>query len=169
MGYLYIAIILISAFVSVVLASIGLAGTFIVWAGILTCSMIDGFNTVGYWLILLFFILAVIGEVVEYISGIAGAKKFGSSKKGMIGAVVGGMVGAGIFSVLLIGIGTVVGVFVGTFFGAFIGEYIAGKDMISSSKASFGAFLGRIAAIAFKIFIIIIITITSIAKYVISL
>jgi uncharacterized protein YqgC (DUF456 family) len=143
----------------------GFAGSFVVVGAILVCSLIDGFNTVGFAAVIVFFILAALGEIVEYLSGIYGAKRYGASNRGVVGAMIGGLVGAMLLSGIVIGVGTVIGVLVGTFSGAFIGEYFAGKNMVLSGRAGWGALLGKIAAIGFKVCVILIMTTITLLKY----
>ncbi|MFC2091159.1 DUF456 domain-containing protein [Elusimicrobiota bacterium] len=165
MNILLIIILVITSALGVITAMAGFAGTFIVWAGILLCSVINGFENVGIGYLAFFLFLAILAEIVEYLSGVFGAKKFGATKKGIVGALLGGILGAIVFSVVFFGVGTVIGVFVGTFTGAFIGEYVSGKGIYSSGKAGIGAVIGRITAIFFKIFIILVMSAVSIMKY----
>ncbi|MDA3793487.1 MAG: DUF456 domain-containing protein [Elusimicrobia bacterium] len=161
-----VIIIILIIFVSVIMVIAGLPGTFVAAGGILLFSMIGGFKVISLELLLWFFFAAVVGEIMEYISGILGAKKYGSSTKGIFGAIIGGMAGAIIVTPLLPGLGTVVGMFAGTFLGAFIGEYISGKDIIKSGRAGWGAFLGRVFAIGLKIIIVLALGAVSIVKYI---
>ncbi len=100
------------------------------------------------WLVLgLCALLALVGEVLEFIAGALGAKKGGSSRRGMWGALIGGLVGAclGIFIPIPF-IGSLIGAVIGTFVGAIIGE-MSGQDtstMKESLKPATGATIGRI-------------------------
>jgi uncharacterized protein YqgC (DUF456 family) len=95
--------------------------------------------------------LAVLGEVVEFAAGAAGAAKQGASKRGVALAMIGAVVG----SVLGIAVGLpipVLGSFVmalfggaaGAFFGAYLGEAWKGRPHDARIAAGRGAFSGRI-------------------------
>jgi uncharacterized protein YqgC (DUF456 family) len=95
--------------------------------------------------------LAVLGEVVEFGAGAAGAAKHGASKRGvalsMIGAIVGSILGltAGL-PIPFLGpfIGALVGGAGGAFFGAYIGESWKGRPESERVAVGRGAFAGRI-------------------------
>lgn len=95
--------------------------------------------------------LAVLGEVVEFAAGAAGAAKQGASKRSvalaMLGAVVGSILGIavgapipilGSFVMALVGGGA------GAFFGAYLGEAWKGRPHEARIAAGRGAFTGRI-------------------------
>jgi hypothetical protein len=95
--------------------------------------------------------LAVLGEVVEFAAGAAGAAKQGASKRGVVLSMFGALVG----SILGIGIGLpipVLGSFVmalvggaaGAFFGAYLGEAWKGQPHEARVAVGRGAFTGRI-------------------------
>jgi uncharacterized protein len=95
--------------------------------------------------------LAVLGEVVEFAAGAAGAARQGASKRGVALAMIGAVVG----SILGLGIGTpipVLGSFfmallggaAGAFFGAYLGEAWKGRPHDARVAAGRGAFSGRI-------------------------
>ena len=165
MNILYVIIIVLATFIGIIMSVTGLAGSFVVAGAILICSLIDGFNTVGFITVIVFFILAALGEILEYFSGIYGAKKYGASNRGVLGAMIGGLVGAILLSGIFIGVGTVIGILLGTFSGAFIAEYLSGKNMALSSRAGWGALLGRVGAIGFKVCIILGMTTITLLKY----
>ncbi|MFH1414587.1 MAG: DUF456 domain-containing protein [Elusimicrobiota bacterium] len=165
MNIVYTVIIIVAAILGTILSAAGFAGTVVLWLGIFICSLLNGFNTIGAGLLVLFLLLSAVGEASEYLSGMMGAKKYGASKAGIIGALLGGLAGGILFSFLFIGIGTVLGVFFGTFLGAFTGEYISGKGIIASGKAGLGAFIGRVAAVGIKILVILVMTMVSLVKY----
>src|SRR4051812_40676587 len=95
--------------------------------------------------------LAVLGEIVEFAAGAAGAVKQGASKRGvalaMIGALVGSLLGIAIgLPVPILGsfVMALVGGAAGAFFGAYVGEAWKGRPHEARIAAGRGAFTGRI-------------------------
>src|SRR5882757_7723861 len=95
--------------------------------------------------------LAVLGEVIEFAAGAAGAAKQGASKRSvalaMVGAVVGSILGLAIGSpILIVGsfVMALVGGATGAFFGAYLGEAWKGRPHDARVAAGRGAFTGRI-------------------------
>lgn len=78
--------------------------------------------------------IAVIAvQLLDYIIPIWGTKKFGGSKFGIWGSMIGMVVG------LFLG---PLGIILGPFVGAIIGELIAGKASSAAIRAGFGTFVG---------------------------
>ena len=71
--------------------------------------------------------LAIAGEALEALAGIAGTRLGGGSRRAMVGALVGGIAGAIVFTPLLPNplVGTLIGAVLGTFLGAWLGEISA--------------------------------------------
>jgi uncharacterized protein YqgC (DUF456 family) len=95
--------------------------------------------------------LAVVGEIVEFGAGAAGAAKQGASKRSvalaMLGAAIGSMVGLGIgLPIPILGslIMAVLGGAGGAFAGAYVGESWKGRPVEDRVAAGRGAFAGRI-------------------------
>ena len=109
----------------------------------------------GWWVLLGCLALAVIGEIIEFIAGVAGAKKGGSSARGMWGALIGGILGVFIFTPLFFFVplfGTFLGAVVGTFVGALVGELSAERATVSGSmKPAIGATIGRVIGTTSKV------------------
>jgi uncharacterized protein len=105
-------------------------------------------QTFGWWLLGVCAGLALLGEIIEFAAGAAGAKAGGAGKRGMIGALIGGIVGAIGLTILLPipVVGTLIGALVGTFAGAVIGEVTGeqAKTVKGSVKPAIGATIGRI-------------------------
>lgn len=95
---------------------------------------------IGYTIMALFLILSY---VLEFLASSAGAKKFGSTKAGVWGALVGGIVG------IFFGIP---GLILGPVLGAFLAETtIAKQTLKDSANASHGAFWGVVVGSLIKL------------------
>lgn len=138
---------------------LGLGGTFIILADAVLLGVVTGFERVGIWALVAMAALAIIGEVIESVLGVFTVRKFGASRWAMLGTFVGGIGGAILGSPILPVIGSLIGAFIGAFLGAFIAEIIYRRQVQSSLRAGWGAFVGRILAalIKFEIGIIMII------------
>ncbi len=89
------------------------------------------------------FVIALVVFLIDYIIPILGTKKFGGSKKGMIGATLGVLVG-------LVFLGPL-GVLVGPFVGAYLGELLGNpKDSKKALKAAFGSLIGFLTGVFLK-------------------
>lgn len=87
--------------------------------------------------------ITVVVMVLDYVMPAAGARKYGSSRAGFWGAVIGMIIGL-IYAPPL-------GMIIGAFLGAFVAEYIAGKPGIEALRAGWGVFLGVMVATIFKL------------------
>ncbi len=118
--------------VCVAIVILGLPGTWIMLALAVFIEICDGVYlnpdhqpTFPLWLLIGCAVLALIGEILEFNAGALGAKKAGSSNRGMIGALIGGFVGAIVGAPFGLIIGAFIGAVLGTFIGAILGELTA--------------------------------------------
>lgn len=125
-------------------------------------------QTFDWWILITCGVMLLIGEVIEFLAGLVGAKKGGASRRGMIGSLIGGLLGvflfAGLFSVIPF-VGTIVGAFLGALMGTFLGAYIgeiSGEDatLKGAMKPAFGATVGRVIGTVSKVGIAIAIWLT---------
>ena len=111
-----------------------LPGTPVSYIGLLLLLAVDGCSfSVQFMLIIL--ALVVLQQILNYVIPIWGVKKYGGSKAGQWGGVLGLLVG-----LLFMPWGMIVGPFV----GAVLGEMMAGKNTSDSLKAGFGSFVGNL-------------------------
>jgi uncharacterized protein YqgC (DUF456 family) len=101
-------------------------------------------NSVSWHWVLTFTVIILIITFLEYLLQVWGAKKFGGSTAGIIGAIVGTI--AGLFFLPL-------GIIVFPFLGAFAGEFITGTSAKKSLKSAFGTFVGFLCATGLKVIV----------------
>ncbi|MGJ8548091.1 DUF456 domain-containing protein [Winogradskyella wichelsiae] len=141
--------------IAFLLMIIGILGSFLPvipgpltsWAGLLVLHFTKGVEMSQTFLIITL-IVAIVIYVLDYIIPAIGTKRFGGSKAGMIGTILG----------LIIGLITPIpfGIIIGPFFGALIGEMMNKNDFNKALKAAFGSFLGFIASTFLKFIVAII-------------
>ena len=130
-------------------------GTLIILIGAVIYAGMTGFSVLGLEALLVLFTLYLVGEVMEYVFVIAGAKKLGASNAAAAGAIIGGILGA-VLGAAFLGIGLLLGTFLGIFLGAFLVELILEKDLVKSLKSGAGSLLGRVGSIIVKVGIAIV-------------
>jgi uncharacterized protein YqgC (DUF456 family) len=141
----------------------GLPGTWLQVISALALLIISHGARMTWPYIGLFVLLATIGEMIEFLSGQWGAKKFGGSKGAAWGALIGGFFGA-FFGGALIPIpivGSLIASFLGTFIGAIIGEMRVQQSREANLRVGFGAVLGRAIGMAAKMFCAFVIAIVA--------
>lgn len=152
MNQLWLEILLfIISVIAVLIGVLGLPGNFVPVIVALFAVLTGNGDSFTWGWFFIFLAIAVSGEVVDQITGLLGAKKYGASRAGMIGAVVGGFAGAILGTAVLPVIGSLIGVFVGCFTLTFVFELIfSSKSATDSQRAGIGAVLGKAAATAYK-------------------
>jgi uncharacterized protein YqgC (DUF456 family) len=138
--YVLAAILIVIGFIGAVLPA--LPGTPLVFAGMLIAAWADGFRHVGLWTLVGLGVLTVIAIGVDFLAGLAGAKRVGASRLALIGAALGTLVG------LFFG---VVGLLLGPFVGALIGELFAGGTLQRATNVGVGAWIGFLIGTVLKL------------------
>ena len=137
----------ICAIALVVIGLLGLVlpaipGAPLIFAGLLLAAWAEGFSYIGIWTIIALAILALLTYGVDLWATMFGAKKFGASKRAIIGALLGAIVG------IFLGLP---GVIFGPFIGAVIGELSAQRNLQQAARAGIGATIGLVLGAALKI------------------
>ncbi|HAZ31097.1 MAG TPA: DUF456 domain-containing protein [Dehalococcoidia bacterium] len=119
-----------------------LPGTPLILIGAIVYAIATDFAVIDGWLIAILALICVGAELLEYIAGAIGARKYGASKSGVYGAIIGAL--AGIFILFPIGI------LIGSIAGAVAGELLAGAGGAKAIRAGFGAIIGALGGMVLK-------------------
>jgi len=95
-------------------------------------------------------VIVVLTGVLDYFVPVWFAKKYGASKYGIWGSVIGMIIG--IFF-------TPVGMVLGMLIGAIIGEMVGGNDSVTAVKSGLATFAGTMLSIGLKLVVSVVITI----------
>lgn len=162
-GFTIFVVILFIGVFSIVL---GFPGTFLILGDVIVYSLITGFEKIGFKIIIVLVLISLLAEAVDFFLGVAGARKYGSSKRGVVLSIIGGIIGVIVMAPILLGLGAVIGAFLGGFAGAFLGEYLEQRKLKPALRAGYGALIGRIAGVLVKgSLAIVMIVITMSAVY----
>jgi hypothetical protein len=140
----------IALVVGLVLIPLGFPGLWVMAGAVLLTSVLRPDGPIGMWTIVIAFAFAVVGEALEFVLGGRFARRYGGSRRAGWGAVIGSLIGtfAGVPVPI---IGSMVGAFIGAFAGALVAEMTRGTQVGSATRVATGALLGRIAAVAMKV------------------
>lgn len=153
MDYIWIIVGVVLVFLGIIGAIIpGLPGPIISFFALLCLQMKRNIPFEESFLIVMA-IIALAVTVLDYVVPIIGTKKFGGSKLGVRGSVVGLIVAILVLPLLGIIIGPfgIIGILAGPFVGAYIGETIANKDSDTAFRSAIGSFLGFVAGTLMKL------------------
>jgi hypothetical protein len=111
----------------------GIPGTPLALIAAVAHRLYFGQASVNNLVLCVLILLTILALVLDYLSSALGAKKFGATWRGMVGAVIGGIVGL-FFSLP--------GIILGPFLGATVLEMFGDKEFKQAAKAGAGAVLG---------------------------
>ncbi|NCC24222.1 MAG: DUF456 domain-containing protein [Deltaproteobacteria bacterium] len=95
-------------------------------------------------------VLALAGEGIEFAATIWGGRRYGSTGRGNLGAIVGAIVGAVFGAPFFFGLGALAGALLGAYGGCLLVEILHGRDMESARQAAKGAMFGKFLGLAAK-------------------
>ena len=135
---------------AILLVAVGMAGLVfpalpgapILFAGLVVAAWAEGFEHVSTGTLVTLGIMALLTYLVDFLASAFGAKRFGASRRAVIGATIGAIVG------IFFGIP---GILLGPFIGAVLGELTARSGLRSAGRAGIGATVGLALGAAAKL------------------
>jgi uncharacterized protein YqgC (DUF456 family) len=134
------AVLVVAGLAGVVLPAI--PGAPLIFTGLVLAAWAEDFTYVGFWTLAAVGLLALLSYAVDFWATMFGAKRFGASKRAVIGALVGMLIG------IFLGF---VGVLFGPFIGAVIGELSVRGNLQQATRAGIGATIGVVLGAALKL------------------
>jgi uncharacterized protein YqgC (DUF456 family) len=163
MAVLSAILLAVFAIVSWLSQLVGLPGNWMLVVAVALYAWIvpsDGRADIGWQIVIVLVVLAVIGEIVEFVAAASGVTKAGGSRRGavlaLVGSIVGGILGLGIgLPIPVIGslLAAVVFGGLGALAGAMLGESWKGRDFDSSLQIGKAAFVGRVLGTVGKLIV----------------
>lgn len=163
MVYVWLTLFIVCVILFWAINLIGLPGNWMIIAIAVLWIFVGPEHYQFHWgILVILLLLAIVGELIEFLTSVLGTKKLGGSNRGatlsVVGSIIGGMAGAvfGIpFPIPLVGmlIGSILFAGVGAWIGATLGERWVGKPMKESVKIGGAAFLGRLVGTAGKLLV----------------
>lgn len=133
------------------LNALGLFGNWVILGALVIVWVATGFIHFGWIGFAAFFMLAVLGELLEAGLAAAGAQRFGGTKGTMVATIVGAIGGGVLGTPMLPVIGTLLGAIAGAFVAAVLYEFIQSEKPIGQALyTGFGAAAGKVGGIAAK-------------------
>ncbi len=137
-----------SVYILLFIAALGsflpvLPGPLIAGVGVLGFKLLFPDSPVSWWLVGTAVFVAVLSQFIDIFATWIGAKKFGATWRGAVGAFIGVFVG--IFMPP-----PIIWIFIAPLIFAFLFEWLGGASIRNATNAGIGAFLGSVFASVFK-------------------
>jgi uncharacterized protein YqgC (DUF456 family) len=138
--WLLASALIVTGLVGLILPAI--PGAPLIFFGLLLAAWAEDFLYVGLWTVALLALIALLTYGIDFWATMFGAKKFGASKRAVVGALIGTVAG------LFLGFP---GVLFGPFIGAVVGELSARRNLQQATRAGVGATIGLVLGAALKL------------------
>ncbi len=144
------------------LSVFGLPGNWLIIGFAAFCHFFLGFQPgLSHWYWILAISVALLGSGVEWVVQIRLSRKYGSSRTGSAGGILGAITGALCLAPLFFGLGAFPGALLGAWTGCFLAELLRGHRAGEAAHASLGAMMGRFPGTVLKLTCGVIITLVT--------
>ena len=150
-GYILVGLLCLAG---LILSCLTISGTWLVLLATILAAFLGGPHFPGWITIVLFLVLAIFVEIVEWLAGLWGVQKRGGSKLAGFAAIVGGILGLFLGTLIPIPIlGSLFGMFAGSFALAYAVEHHRLKVSSQALHIAWGTVIARILVLLLKVVI----------------
>jgi len=157
------AVFILLLFAGMYLSLFGWPGTIIIFLDVLFYAILTGFSEVGWKMLLVLLVLAVLSEAADWWAGTKNVHKIPASAAGFRAAILGAGAGMILLTPSLWGLGIWAGFFLGGLAGLLLVEWIRQIRLKSPLQAPVGAFLAMIGQKALKGFLSLVMILISLS------
>ena len=151
-GHFAVVLILLG---SVTATMVSLPGNWILLLATIGYAYLTEFKALTLPTVLMLSGAILVGELIEFVAALMGAKKQRASRWTMAGTIFGGLIGAMLGTMVLPLIGSIIGAAAGVFAVAYgIERYVSGNDE-QATKVAKGALIGQLIGMLSKLCIAI--------------
>jgi uncharacterized protein len=147
--------LLLIALAAVALNVIALPGNWLILATGIAMSIYHGGHNPHWVFLVVILIILLAAELIEFLSGMIGARKFGASKTAawaaIGGTIIGGIVGIPPITLVTLGMDHLLAAVAGAYLAAWFVELLKKRPLKEASLAALGAALGRGTGLVAKI------------------
>lgn len=144
---------------------VGVAGTFLpalpgiplIWLAMLGYGFVEGFREVTWTFLAISMLVVILSQVAEYYARALGTQKFGGSKAGAWGAVVGSLIGLFFLPI---------GLLLGPFLGALVAELASGRRAEEAVRAGFGGMVGVLGSVVVNVILALVLVVAFVIQVV---
>jgi len=137
--------------ITLLIMAVGLVGTvlpvipgiLLIYAGYLLYGFATGWQAYGLAAIVGWSVVTALVLLLDFYAGVIGARRYGASRSGTWGSLIGGLIGA-----LAAGLP---GLILGPFVGAAAGELLSGRSHREALRSGWGTFIGIMVGSVVKI------------------
>jgi len=128
----------------------GIPGNILIAVNSTIYGIITGFESFSFAFVLTLFLIVLITEFLEYMLIVLTARKYGASKWGITGSIIGGIGGAISGAFVTPVMGAIIGSVLGVFIGATVLEFFKSYRLRDAFLSGAGAFLGKLGGLSIK-------------------
>ncbi len=141
-------VLTLMSLMGVMMTAVGLPGLIVILVTLLIYGVYVDFSEPTMWVYITIASVALFATFIDNLATVVGARKFGASKYGMMGAFIGGLIGFFLFPPI--------GALIGSFVGAFLVDLINKKNPKKALYSATGTMVGCVTGIFIKLFIAMI-------------